>query len=153
MSNFIFDPNRKVIIIPSNLEELNLSILYSAWKNWVLNGIGAKFAPVFKVIGGDPIDINRGIYITPYYYLINGWRLKPTNANYKIRVVNGVLLTDTGDSPFVPTDGNYNVLVEYSQPIKTETVLTASGGGLSDEDKNYLKMIKQVRDLLLAKIC
>ena len=46
-------------------------------------------------------------------------------------VANGVLAVAGGGDPFLATVGAYNVLVQYSQPVKTETVATAGATGPS----------------------
>lgn len=150
---YIFDGVNKVISLTSGTTELDVMDLYSRWKDWVNSGEGAKYLPAFYVVGGEPIDEARGIYITVYYFLINGWRIKPQEANHRLKVVNGIILTDTGDSPFISTVGNYNILVEYSQPIKTETAVFETGvSGLTPEEAEALLMIRQVRDILLGKL-
>lgn len=149
---YIFDGENKIIQLTSGTTELDLKDLYSRWKDWVLAG-GSKFPPAFSTVGGEPIDTSRGVYITSYFFLINGWRIRPQEANHRLRVINGVVLTDTGESPFIPTQGNYNVMIEYSQPVRTETAVFEVGtSGLTPDESAQLALIKQLRDLLLARL-
>lgn len=128
------------VISLSAVTNLDIRDLYSRWKEWVLIDDNSKYLPAFdEVVGGNLIDSREGIYITSYFFLKNGWKIKPQEANHKLRVYNGVLLSDSGD-PFIPTLGNYNVLIQYSQPIKSETISTGGGGGgLTTEE--HLKLM------------
>lgn len=149
---YIFDGVNKTIQLTSGTTELDLKDLYSRWKEWVQAG-GSKFLPAFSTVGGEPIDVSRGVYITSYFFLINGWKIRPQEADHRLRVTNGVILTDTGESPFVSTVGDYNVMIEYSQPVRTETARIETGtSGLTPEESEQLALIKQLRDLLLARL-
>jgi len=120
--DYAFNGNTKIISL-SNGTILNVRDMYSRWKEWVIQA-GSGFLPAFHTIGGDPVNEAEGIYITSYFFLINGWRIKPAEVDHTLKVVGGVLLTIEGTEPFIPTSGNYKVLVSYSQPIKSETIAT-----------------------------
>ena len=126
-----FDGASKVINIVSGAS-LDVRGLYSQWKEWTLTS-GSKFQTAFYVVGGDPVDETLGIYISSYFYLNNGWRIKPMEADHSLDVSNGILLTVEGDNPFLTTDGYYNVIINRSLPIKSETI-NIGGGGASTED-------------------
>jgi len=96
--------------------------LYSRWKDWV-RAEGSQWPPAFECVGGD--EISPGVYITTYAFLANGWHVHPQEADHKLVVSGGVLLAGDGSDPIKPTAGAFNVMVQYSQPIKTETVSTA----------------------------
>lgn len=134
---YVFDGTNKIINLTSGTTALDVRDLYSRWKDWMLAG-GAKYFHAFEVVGGEPIDEANGIYITSYFFLVNGWKVKPQEADHKLKVSNGILLEAGGGDPFIPTDGSYNVLVQYSQPIKSETVRISTGSGLSPEEHNKL---------------
>ena len=52
---------------------------------------------------------------------------------------NGVLLTSDGSDPFLQTVGSYNVLVQYSQPVKSESTIIETGtSGLTTEESYKL---------------
>jgi hypothetical protein len=125
---YSFNGTTKIITLTSGTTSLDVQDMYSRWKDWVETSDNSKFELAFTVVGGDPVDIANGIYVTSYYFLTNGWKVRPQEANHKLRVFNGVLLTVEGTDPFVQTLGNYNVMVQYSQPIRTETVSTSGGG-------------------------
>lgn len=141
---YVFDGVNRIIHLTEEVSELDLKDLYSRWKDWVHSGEGAKFYHAFETVGGDPVDVERGIYITSYFFLVNGWRIKPRETDHRLRVYNGVILTREGDSPFVFTSGGYNVLVEYSQPVKTESVVIEVGvSGLTSQESEMLEAVYQ----------
>lgn len=142
---YTFNGSTKIVALGSGAE-LDVVDLYSRWKDWVAAG-NAQYPQAFTVIGGEPIDATAGIYVTGYFFLANGWRIRPNEANYKLQVIGGVLLVDGGGDPFVATVGTYNVLVQYSQPIRSETVATGGGGGLTSEQDTMLRELYRLAGL------
>lgn len=136
-----FDAANKLIILSSGTTSLDVKDLYSRWKDWVLLSDNSKHPPVFSSTGGDIIDASAGTSIPLYAFLINGWRIRPQEANHTLNVTGGVLLVDGGGDPFVNTTGSYIVRINYSQPVQAITVSTGggSGGGLTQQ---------QVRDAM-----
>lgn len=127
---YTFDgPNKRIILGVGTT--LDVRDVYSRWKDWTAMTDNSKYEQAFAVVGGEPVDIAAGIFITSYFFLMNGWRIRPYESSYSLTVSNGVLLTAEGVDPFVATLGTYQVLVRYSQPIKSETVATGGGGGSS----------------------
>lgn len=125
---YTFDgPNKRIVLGSGSV--LDVRDLYSRWKDWSLLSDNTKYLDAFSVVGGDPIDLGAGIYVTSYFFLQNGWRVRPAEASYTLTVENGILLTSTGADPFIPTVGSFNVLVRYSQPVKSETIDTGGTGG------------------------
>lgn len=153
MEKFTVNIERRLLIINEGETLIDAKAdLYSGCKRlWLQDETLKKLKFPFKVIGGDPIDEERGIYITPYFYLIHGWKIKPFEGNHRLRITNGVLLTETGECPFVPTDGNYNVFVEYSQPVKTELAVTRISA-LTPEQNEALFSTYELVELLNAYI-
>ena len=133
-----FYPTDKLIVCKSGTIQLDVKVdLYSDTKeDWRTDSNLNKFVFPFVAVGGNPIDENEGIYVTSYYFLKTGWRVRPQESNHTLSVKGGILLTLEGIEPFVPTSGTYNVQVKYSQPIKTETVVTGGSGGLTEEEHN-----------------
>jgi hypothetical protein len=139
---YSFNGLTKIISLTSGTTTLDVRDMYSRWKDWIKDSDGNKYLQAMYPVGGDPINEDEGIYVSSYIFLINGWRVRPQEASHTLTVENGILLTDTGDDPFIPTIGTYNVQVKYSQPIRTETVNIAGGsGGLTDEEHDQLMAI------------
>lgn len=136
---YSFDGTNKIISLTLGTTTLDVRDAYSRWKDWDSDNIGTKFLQAFSVVGGDPINESEGIYVTSYFFLLNGWRIRPQEANHTLTVENGILLTDTGADPFILTLGTYEIQIKYSQPIKSETIQTAgTGGGLTTDENTQL---------------
>ncbi|HLD91526.1 MAG TPA: hypothetical protein VI911_11060 [Patescibacteria group bacterium] len=125
---YVFDGNTSIITLTPGTAVLDLRNLYTNWKEWIIAS-GSMYTQAFSTIGGEPIDVVEGIYITSYFFLENGWKIRPQEASHKLKVTNGVLVVADGSDPFLQTLGVFNVLVQYSQPIKSETIATGGGGG------------------------
>lgn len=104
-----FDGVNKLAIMSAGTTTLDLSDLWSRWKDWVLAG-HAGFAQAFNTVGGEIAAIP--LYLFP----INGWRVKLPEANATIHVVGGILATEDGSDPFVNPTGSYVVRVEREAP-------------------------------------
>ena len=139
---YSFNGTTKIISLTAGTTYLDVRDLYSKWKEWVID-TGSPFLQTFSVVGGDPIDENNGVYVTSYFFLNNNWKIKPQESNHKLTVGNGIILSSDGSDPFVQTNGNYNVMIQYSQPIKSETVSISgsSSGGLTTEQSLKLDNI------------
>jgi hypothetical protein len=125
---YSFGGTTKVISLTSGTTILDVRDLYSRWKDWSQTA-GSGYLQAMSVVGGDPVDASQGIYVTSYFFLENGWKIKPQEANHKLTVLNGVLVDAAGGGPFISTIGTYNVLVQYSQPVKSETVSISGSSG------------------------
>ena len=93
--------------------------IYSRWKDWVADSDNAKYLQAFTTVGGDPLG--QDIYITPYYFIINGWKVRPYPQNYQLTLLEN-FLTDDGSSPFSFPPGGYSIEVVRQFALKTETV-------------------------------
>ena len=117
--------NRLIIPVgpPVNgLIDLQAIDIYSYWKQWVQTGTNSKFAPAFRTTGGDPITQDQSL--SPYFFLVNGWRLRPYEATHTLDI-DGALVVDGGGFPVIPTVGAYNVLTQLILPLQA-TDLTGS---------------------------
>ena len=115
-----FDGENRLILI--NNGETNIDVqadLYSAWKRWVARDDNFKFAQAFKAIGGDPI--NETNVITPYFFLTNGWRVRPFEGDH-VLTINGILLTDDNQDPLISTERKWNISVTKIVPVKAESI-------------------------------
>ena len=111
-ASFTFDGLNKLILIDLGTIEFDVEELYSRWMDWVSIQDNIKFAQAIRYVGGDAVSDTKNLGIT--FFLINGWRIRPQEANHTLRV-NGNLYTDpSGFSPFVGTVGAYNVMIEMT---------------------------------------
>lgn len=116
MADVTFDGTARLIIVNTGITTLDATDIYSWWKQWIsdlsyngLNPGNAEWLPAFSTIGGEPVS--AGVSVAAYYFLINGWRIRPYEGEHQL-TINGNLYVEGGvDSIVVPTLGNYNVLV------------------------------------------
>lgn len=110
--DFTFDGPSRLIILGLGVVTFEAEILYSRWVDWVSVQEHARFLPAIRYVGGDAISTTKNLGIT--FFLTNGWRIRPQEANHTLRV-NGNLYTDpSGFSPFVSTVGAFNVMIEMT---------------------------------------
>lgn len=116
------NPESKLIILDSG--SVSAQALYSAWVDWVALSDNCKYLPAFSAVGGD--DLGGGLYIPPYYFLLNGWRVRPMESSHTL-IITGNLFVQGGGVPVVQTVGNYNVSVQYTVPVQAQAFSTESG--------------------------
>jgi len=137
-----FDGPTKLITI-TTVNELDVKDLWSRWLDWWLTGDNSKYGVAMQQVGGNDIDLVAGTSIPIYIYLLDGWKVRPREANHTLQVTNGILLTDDSSDPFVNTAGAFMVRVNYQQPVQALTVSTGGGGGLTAQ---------QVRDAMALEL-
>ena len=120
----VIDPAARRIVLDS--AAVSAREIYAAWVYWLALGDNAKYLPAFRSVGGD--DLGGGLLIPPYYFLANGWRVRPMEANQTL-TVEGNLFVDGGGDPIVPTLGTFNVLTKLVVPVQAQGINTGGGGG------------------------
>lgn len=125
-----FDGPNKLVILSSST--LDLQVLWSDWKDWLLEG-NAGYALAFDTVGGEPIDPTAGTMVPLYLFVLNGWKIRPMESDHTLSVTNGSLIVDGGGDPFVSTLGDYTVRIRYQQPVQAIGYST-SGGASVDYD-------------------
>lgn len=153
-----FDPSNKRIILDSTSVEVK--DIYSRWKEWVQQSDNAKYAEAMSVVGGDPLG--GGLYVASYFFLLNGWRLRPMEQNHTL-VLDGAISVEGGGQPVVQTLGSYNVSVQYTIPVQAQGIATSGTTGptageiaaavlASLQSTEIPVNIKKVNDLIIAGI-
>jgi hypothetical protein len=107
-----FDPlNLRIVEIDAGGDnELDVVEIYSEWKDWLKIGDNAKHHQAFRFVGGDPISATQDLGIT--YFLLNGWRIRPSESNHKLTLVGNIFTDPDGFSIFVNTLGAFTVNTE-----------------------------------------
>lgn len=123
------DPAAKRFILDS--VSVTAKGLYAAWVDWVAASDNSKYLPAFRTAGGD--DLGAGLLIPPYYFLLNGWKVRPMEANQTL-VIEGNLFVDGGGDPVVTTLGVFQVLVKSVVPVQAQGISTSGGSGASAAD-------------------
>lgn len=140
-----FDGDNKLIILGNGVTTLPVRDLYSEWKLWMISGDNAKYDPAFNVVGGDP-TIGSNV-ITPYFFIVNDWRIRPQEANHTL-AVDGILIPEQGKEAFADTLGVFRVNIQSIVPIYTETVVM--GSGLSEEEREWVQQTNNNSKLIPA---
>ena len=121
-----FDPNARRIVLDS--AATSAAELWSRWADWAAAGDNGKWLPAFRQVGGD--DLGGGLSIPPYMFLLNGWRVRPMEAN-QVLVITGNLFVDGAGVPVVPTLGAFNVIAQYTVPVQAQGISTSGTAGPS----------------------
>lgn len=132
------DPATKRIILDS--ASVTAKDIFRAWADWMLLSDNSKYLPAFSATGGD--DLGGGLLIPPYYFLLNGWRVRPMEANHTL-TITGNLFVDGGGTPLVPTLGVFNVIAQFTVPVQAQGISTSGGSAPS---------ASEVADAVWAKV-
>lgn len=105
--------------------------IYSDWKEWQLVGDNAKYARAFIAIGGDPIG--GGLYAGSYYFLTNGWKIRPDEADHNLTLV-GNIFGEGGAAIITPTLGAYTVSVNVLTSSQAQGISTSGSTAPTSEE-------------------
>lgn len=125
----LFDPASRRIVLDS--ASTSAAELWSRWADWAAIGDNLKYLPAFRQVGGD--DLGSSISIPPYMFLLNGWRVRPMEANHQL-IITGNLFVEGGGSPVVNTLGAFNVSTQLTVPVQAQAVSTTGSSGPSAAD-------------------
>lgn len=103
--------------------------IWSRWVDW--HASNPQWPLAFRQVGGD--DLGGGISIPPYYFLLNGWKVRPMEASHNL-TITGNLFVDGGGVPVVSTLGTYQVNVNYTVPVQAQGIATIGSTGPSASD-------------------
>ena len=120
----VIDPATKRLILDS--ASVTAQAVYVAWVDWAATSDNAKYLPAFSAVGGDALG--GGLFIPPYYFLRNGWRVRPMESNHNL-TITGNLFVDGGGVPVVSTLGTYQVNVNYTVPVQAQGIATSGSTG------------------------
>lgn len=115
-----FDPATKRIVLDADLHSAEQ--IWSRWVDWFGTSDNSKYPMAFSQVGGD--NLGGGLSIPVYFFLLNGWRVRPREANHSLEI-EGNLFVDGGGVPVVQTLGTYNVSVQYTVPVQAQGIETA----------------------------
>ena len=139
-----FDPINKRIILDSAF--VDTAQMYSRWKEWARTGDNLKYEQAFYALGGDPLG--GGLFVASYFFLMNGWRIRPMEANHTLIIDGNIGVYGGGAQPVVPTLGNYNVLTQYTVPVQAQGVATNGG---SVDINQIIAAMQQMLDSQIMK--
>jgi len=151
MAKGTFDGAARLLILNSGVVSIDAQInAYSDWKEWVRVGDNSKYLPMFRTVGGDPTSSDQALGCV--FFLINGWRIRPQEANHEL-AVSGLLRVDGGGNPFVTTLGPFNVSIvrEFSN-LATQVLTGGGAGGFTDADRLNLANDKANSESVLEQV-
>ena len=128
----IFNPLVKRIILDSTAT--SAVELYSRSCDWLSLSDNAKYGAIFRQVGGD--DLGSDLYIPPYLFLQNGWRIRPMETNHTL-VITGNVFVEEGGIPVVNTLGSYQINVNYTVPVQAQS-FASGGSNLNQTDINNI---------------
>ena len=119
-----FDTTNKRIILDS--ADVDVGDIYSRWKEWVRLSDNSKWPQAFSVVGGD--ELGGGLFVASYFFLMNGWRLRPMEIDHTL-ILRGNVSVLGGGVPVVRTVGNYNVSIQFTVPVQAQGIATSGSTG------------------------
>jgi len=141
-----FDGATKIATLSAGTTSLSVRDLWSRWVDWLLTSDNSKYQIAMSQVGGDDIDPGAGTQIPVYVFLVNGWKIKPQEANHTLNVVDGILLVSGGGDPFNNTAGSFVVRVNYQQPVQAISFATGGSGLSSGQDAALALVVKLLRN-------
>lgn len=133
--NVVFDGENLLIKVNNEVTTLDIQIdLYSDWKEWMCIADNSKFLPALRTVAGDPTV--QGKTIAPYFFLMNGWKIKPASWTHTLNLIGNLFVDDPGiygSNIVVPPDGDYTVLVNMSTTSDASKLVV--GSGVTQQDK------------------
>lgn len=116
-----FDGANKRVVLDS--ASTTAAAIWSAWVDWLdVDTDNGKWPAAMRQVGGD--DLGGGLSIPPYIFLLNGWRVRPMEANHNL-TITGNLFVEGGGVPVVSTLGTYQVNVNYTVPVQAQGISTS----------------------------
>ena len=108
--SYTFDGANKLIIIDNGVTSFSVSDLYSRWKDWFAQSDNSKYETAFaNSVGGNPLG--GGIELGSYYFLQNGWVIRPQEANHTLEVTGNLYPIPDTASLFTGTVGSFQVSI------------------------------------------
>ena len=123
--SFTFDGANKLIIIDNGVTSIGVGDMYSRWKDWVALSDNAKYETAFgESVGGN--NLGGGLTLGSYYFLQNGWVIRPQEANHVLEVTGNLFPIPDTASLFTSTVGSFNVQIIMRNSSLTQGVATTA---------------------------
>ena len=116
------DGSTRRIILDS--ASVSAAQIWSAWVDW--HEANQQWPLAFQLVGGNALG--GGLFIPPYFFLLNGWRVRPMESSHNL-TITGNLFVDGGGVPVVSTLGTYQVNVNYTVPVQAQGIATSGSTG------------------------
>jgi len=94
-------PNRLIIINPNETDINVQEDIYSVYKEWALIDENIRWFNALTVVGGE--QTIEGQFLDATFFLVNGWRIKPSPGSYTLNI-DGNLFASDGGAISVPAE-------------------------------------------------
>jgi hypothetical protein len=119
--SYTFDGINKLIIIDNGVTSFSVADLYSRWKDWFALSDNSKYETAFgNSVGGN--SLGGGIVLGSYYFLQNGWKIRPQEANHVLEITGNLYPIPDTASLFQSTVGSFNVQIIMRNSSLTQGV-------------------------------
>ena len=155
MADWLFDGPNKIMYEPAGSGDTTFNVerdLYSAWKRWVISGVGAAFDQAFIPEGGTPIG-STGVFTGRTLVLTNGWKVRAASHAHQV-TLEGNLFSDDGVVSIPTQSFNATIFVNSSVAAQGVSVngATAEQTALLQTMLNILEADEEVRDATYRKL-
>lgn len=132
MATFTITGTTKIILVDAEAGDSSFTPaeVYSAWKDWVLDG-NAQWEPAFaESVGGN--DLGGGAALDGYFFLRNdiGWRIRPDARDHTLTVDGNLFGLSAATAIFSPPVAD--AVVTIRQVLSSRAQLVAGSGSASD---------------------
>jgi len=122
-----FDGPNRVIIVNDGESSVDIQTdIYSAWKEWTQLEKNLAFPVALSTIGGEPIG--GGLFVGATFFLENGWRIRPFEADGVITFTGNIYTREEGDNPVTSTIGDWNIQTTFRVSALAYALETGGGG-------------------------
>lgn len=139
MAKFIVDGPNLLLVAKPGVTAVDVQVdLYSDAKEHWIDTVDNKFNFPLRTVGGDPIG--GGKFAGDLYFLTNGWKIRPQEADHEL-VLDGNLFLDDGElgGIFVPTVGDFTVLATIERSADVRSIATGGGADWTTTEKQQIR--------------
>lgn len=108
---------------------VEVSEIYSRWKEWVLISDNAKYKPAFRQAGGDPLGGGVSAGVNTFIRNDLGWRIKPPEESIAINLIGNLYPEDPLVVWRAPTVGTFDTSINTNNAATALIVSTGGSGG------------------------
>lgn len=127
---FVFDGATKRITLKASTT-IDVSDMYSRWKEWVKTDDNSKYLPAFDVVGGDPISPDANLAVNVFIRNDLGWQVRPPAQDIDIVLVGNIYPSNPALPWRAPPVGDYQTSINTDNSVNAVVVVTSGGGGSS----------------------
>lgn len=124
-----FDGPNRIITLSAGQTVVQVSEIYSRWKDWIRLSDNAKYLDAFRAVGGDPLG--GGVYSTINVFIRNdyGWRIRPPEQDIDIALVGNLYPEDPNLPWRTRTVGDFHTSINTNLSMNLIEFATGGGGG------------------------